>query len=73
VADEPAPYPPHVKGEKYRELPFPVESPDRDEPEPVKVPRKSGGECDPLATLGMRSKPVPKSPDEYVSDWRPVE
>ena len=65
-----APYPPHRKGEKYREIPFPVESPDRT-PRPTKVKRASGGTCDLMATLGAAPKVAVRSPDEQVSDWTP--
>lgn len=71
MAGEPAAYPPH-RGEKYRELPFPVESPDRD-PKPLTAVRTDGKVVDLLATIGERPRDkTPKSPDEMVSDWRPV-
>jgi len=69
TVDDVAPYPPE-RGEKFRWLPFPVGSPDRTPPEPAKVKRKSGGECDPLATLGARPRGGPAAPDDRVHDWR---
>jgi hypothetical protein len=73
MADEPAPYPPAPKGTKYRQLPFPVESPDR-APKPMTATRTDGKVVDLLATIGERPRAAqPRSPDELVGDWRPVE
>ncbi len=63
-----APYPPHKKGEKYREIPFPVESPDRTS-KPMMAKRRDGREVDLMATIGAAPKVAVRSPDELVGDW----
>ena len=69
MSDDVAPYPEAPEGTKFRAIPFPCESPDRTPREPVKVARKSGGECDVITVLGVAPSTAPRSPDELVRDW----
>jgi hypothetical protein len=71
MADAPAPYPPHRRGERYRMLAMPVASPDRTPAEPAKPMRRDGRPPVPLwRTLPGLAAPAERSPDEMVTDWQ---
>jgi hypothetical protein len=74
VAGDVTPYPEAPKGTKYRVLPdFPYGAPER-APKPMTATRTDGKVVDLLATIGERPRAAqPRSPDELVGDWRPVE
>ena len=69
---EPAPYPDPRAGERFRMLKMPVESPKRESARPAKNERRSGGTCDVRRTVAGLAPRGERSPDEYVTDWRPV-
>lgn len=69
---QPQPYPDDT-GVKMRILHGPVKSPEGEPPDPPKVKRASGGECDPMATIGERRPRGPVAPDDRVPwyEWPP--
>jgi hypothetical protein len=64
-----APYPADHSA-RLRMMAMPVSRPE-DKPAPKPAERKSGGTCDPLATIGASPR-GPVSPEDRVHDWRPV-
>jgi len=68
IVTEIPPYPPAEPGTKYRELPFPVASPDRTPPEPDDD-RKARDARIRAGLPGLAPPAGPGSPDELVTDW----
>jgi hypothetical protein len=72
MTEEPADYPPE-DGVRFRWLSFPTKRPEKRDLGPIKVQRKSGGECDISRTVaGLAGPAGPRSPDDEVSDWHAV-
>jgi hypothetical protein len=65
------PYPEAGPRVALRMMRMPVGRPAPAEASRPRAERKSGGECDVLATLG-RAPAAPVSPDERVHDWTAV-